>query len=153
MFATRRRASVAAAAAGLLCAMFTACGEEEGSTVGAGAGTQGSGAAGAAGGQGGAGGMQCPPSNDPCEVHATHAACCADPACGWHDGTGHQLFGIPPCVSSERICEVDGMKTRDCAPGTTCVSQGSKQCTADDCVAAPGGGVCLVGRGICACVP
>jgi hypothetical protein len=99
----------------------------------------------------GAGGSGSPCPSDPCENHATHEACCADPACGWHQDTGHVLHGIAPCVSHERVCVVAEQEVRACAATMTCVVQGVGQDTENDCTLPPGGSVSLLGRGICAC--
>jgi hypothetical protein len=88
---------------------------------------------------------------DPCEAYADHATCCGDPACGWHQGTGHQLLGMPPCVAKERVCEAGNREIRDCPSGTTCIVEGAAQETEDDCVLPPSVQVYLPGRGICLC--
>ena len=118
-----------------------------GSTVGGNDAAGGSGAGGIATGAGAASACL----RDTCEAYADRETCCADPACGWHDGTGHQLFGVPPCVAKERVCEAGDRTIRDCPPGTTCLVQGASQETENDCTLAPPGQVYLPGRGICSC--
>ena len=126
---------------GLLAVVGLACGACE----------DGSRPAPAGDGGGGAGGGESLCPSDPCENHTTHDACCADPACGWHEGTGHVIHGIAPCVSHERVCVVHGEEVRVCADNMTCVEQGTGQDTENDCTLPPGGSVSLLGRGICAC--
>jgi hypothetical protein len=54
-----------------------------------------------------------------------------------------------PCVDRDRVCEVDGVKVRDCPEGMICYVYGGWE-TEDDCRALPPEGVVnLDGRGIC----
>ena len=119
-------------------------------TGGAGASGGAGGAGGANGGMGGSGGNDCG-LVDPCTVHDTHPACCAEAGCSWHHNTGHSLDGVPPCVSAERICVVAGQDVRMCPAGQTCLREGAFQDTADDCVLPQPGMISLLDRGICVC--
>lgn len=88
-------------------------------------------------------------SKDPCEVHLERAGCCSDPACGWHHGIFDPNYKVPSCVDRDRVCEVDGVKVRDCTDGQICHGFGLWK-TEDDCAALPPSGVInLNGRGIC----
>jgi hypothetical protein len=121
------------------------------SSASSGVGVGVGGTGGAGGSTGGTGGAAPSCLRDPCEAHPDRQTCCADAACGWHQGTGHQLVGIAPCVAKERVCEAGGEKVRDCPAGTTCIVEGAAQETENDCTLPPPMQVYLPGRGICGC--
>ena len=127
-------------------------GPSSGSAAGAGAAGGASAQGGAGGGTADAGGSGGQCLVDRCEAYADRETCCADRACGWHHNTGHQSHaGVPPCVSSERVCMVAGREVRRCPEGTTCLGDTAFQDTEDDCTLPPRGQISLLDRGICVC--